>query len=70
MALWGALIANMELKPFLFFVFFRSLKIIFIYVYRCLCATCVQCRGRPEEGVRFPELEFMGGCKLPEGAED
>jgi hypothetical protein len=70
MALWGALTANLELKPFfvLSFLFFSLLKnhlcVQEFFWHVCFCATCVQCPWRPEEGVRFPELEFTDGCEL------
>lgn len=35
------------------------------FVYMMAVTMCMQCLGRPEEGVRFPGVGITGGCELP-----
>lgn len=55
-------------------VFFPKtcMYVMYVYMYVCVCGVCVctcaqvVCRHlRPEEGVRRPGAEVVGGCELP-----
>jgi hypothetical protein len=41
--------------------------VILFIVWDFVCATCVQCLWRPEEGVRSPRTGVAGGCEPPCG---
>lgn len=49
-----------------------SARFIYFYVHECLtcmylCSTCVQCRWRPEEGIRSPRAGVIEVCEQPCG---
>lgn len=53
--------------PVFYFAFlFLRFYFIFIYVYLCVCAHVSRFPWRSEEGMGSLELEFTGGCELPD----
>jgi hypothetical protein len=41
-----------------------GLRLTHLFLCVCVCTRCVQCLGRPEEGVRFPGAGDTDGCEL------
>lgn len=53
---FAVLMKSIREHPEAWQTFFKKLFVFYVYAY--FVSMCVQCPGRPEEGVRFLELEL------------